>query len=182
MVKAKRKYLQVILLLVGGSYLLVGIALPWLPAPKRAAMASAFGVGERLLPILAVVFTGIGFALVLAIVSLSFIQDLVQTLDSMTRIIGRLVNFLSRSKAIIDALVESAATTQEKPEKGLTQLVRLSSDLGTYSNELEASVASKVKESEERLRSEWRFVVALIAAIVLGVVPMLFAVLAIFRK
>lgn len=157
MLKNSRKRSWLFLFSAVVLYALIAIALyfaDWLPTPYKAQVASGLGISERFLSFLSIAFTGIALSLGAGFASLSFISTLLGIIDRLAKVLDSVVKEFSR---------------------GVTPN---NSELSALREEIKTFVVSELKGAEDRLRSEWRFVVGLIAVIVLGIVPILFAVLA----
>lgn len=123
----------------------------WLPS------ANIFGIADQsLLPVFALILFFLGLTMAMAAGSLQvhigyaeLLRDVITVLLSLTEIVG--------------ATKESGKMTETRKQDQL--------DLETAIEKLERKIASTVKESEGRLRSEWRFVVTLVVAITLALIP-----------
>lgn len=152
--------------------LAVGIAFTvarWLPDPVRPLLAKFTGVNEDLLHIIGPLYLGISFAFTVALGAFELTGDL-------TRLLGKTIEMDIWHWEAVDRLLglRKGAEAEQQGRMSAESSAELTSELTHLRGELESDLASKIKDVEARLRSEWRFVVGLI-------VVMLLAIVALFR-
>jgi len=165
----------------------------WLPITRRTQIANAIGLSEKLFPIFAIAFVGISLALTVGIGSLRLVEAYAQATDHIIHEIlklfsmmeeritatnNRIIEILTQHTEAIGETAKAFSIVAGRPvptieavtqRKSLSQLTAATHELANLRGELETVVTPMVKDMvrdmENRLRGEWRFVVALIVAI-----------------
>ena len=121
--------------------------------------ANIFAFNRELPPLFGVIFLTLGICIVALSANLALSRKQVQVLD----VIGSIVEMLA---------TDYLESDEEKPHKRN----RTKADLDKLRRELRESSELRIKESEVRLRGEWRFVVGLMVAILFGFLTLFLAV------
>lgn len=156
-----------------------------LPGNTSVKLARTFGVGEPLLKILGVLFGGVALALFegLAARALQKLGAEVRhrEVDAIFDALSGVMEAIDRHESIMQQSAGAPAKEGRlEEESALAVFQNFRSELDTICREL-VTTKSEIKDAEARLRGEWRFVVGLIVAILLGVVPIVLGIVALLR-
>lgn len=133
----------------------------WLPDSIREELVSSTGVTEQFLYLVGIVFLLLSLSLYGGISNLQATTEITATLRLVFDLVSKLVNGLLRLTRAFERFTEGKQTQldQYKPEVDLR-------------GDLEGLLTQRIQEAESRLRSEWRFVVALIVTTLLALVAL----------
>lgn len=171
-------------LLVLACYMVASVVL-LLPGYTSVKLARTFGVSEILIKFLGVLFGGVALALLTGRGSMAVfklgeeIRD--REIDAIFAVLSSLTEAIDRREDIMQHSTRALAREDSLEGKSASAMFHnFRSELDTIRREL-VTTKSGIKDAEARLRGEWRFVVGLIAAILLGVIPIVLGAIALLR-
>lgn len=179
-----RVYFGVVPLLVLAFYMIAATVL-LLPGYTSIKLTRILGVSEPLSKVLGVIFGGVALALLAGRGSMALfklgqeIRD--REIDVLFASVSIITEAIDRQQDVVEESTRALLREGSQERESLLGMLHdFGSKLDTLRGEL-VTTKSEIKDAEARLRGEWRFVVGLIAAILLGVIPIVLGMVSLLR-
>ena len=130
-----------------------------------------FALTSDLLSLFGAIFTTLGVAFYWTMHNVALLAKQAEALGGTSDNVGRVIDLVGRVVEMLP-LVDSVQSDEEKTGKRN----RMQAAMDTLRRDLKESSELRIKETEVRLRGEWRFVVGLMVAILFGFLTLFLAV------